>query len=135
MAQIAEIDENLFRNNLTPSEEALAVESRAELVKALELEAEVVAQFAPPPKKGAKGGGIGGVHGKAPASNRDLSAKTGRSKDAIRRSRNRAKELGTETLEAVKGTSLDKGVELDALVKHPVPSLFAITPQCSQQRP
>ncbi len=115
-AELASIDENLSRQNLSQADEALAVQRRAELVKALADEDDGGAN-APASKQSQRRQGTS--TGPNAASTRDLAAKTGRSKDSIRRAKTRAKELGTETLERVKDTSLDKGTELDALAKLP----------------
>ena len=87
--QLAEIDENIIRNNPSPAEHAMLTERRAQILKAL------------------------ADHDAA--SVRDQARRTGESKDKIHRSKKRG-ILG-DILNKVRGTSLDKGVELDALAK------------------
>ena len=99
---------------MTAAQEVLAVQRRDELILA---RAEGATE-----KPGPNGPGFGkggrGKKDKTPASVRDLAAKTSRSAKTIRRVQARA-ALGTETLEAVLGTNLDKPSELDALVAMP----------------
>lgn len=101
-AQLLEIDENLSRKELSPAEEAAQLKLRKELWDRM---AEA---------SGSKQTGRGKQ--KPGMSVREIAKKTGKSKDAIARGLKRAKEL-TSTLADVAGTSLDKGAELDALVK------------------
>lgn len=128
-AELIEIDENLCRSELTNSQRAKAVKRRKEIWEALhpvrqrfdsgfdalgtvegpmteEEEREQVAQVAPPVAK----------HGRAQDKGfaADTAQISGESKAAINRHLARAKALGDD-LDKVTGTSLDKGVELDAL--------------------
>ena len=66
-------------------------------------------------------GGNSGVLGSASASERDISAKTGISRTEVQRAEHRATALGAEAVRAINRTALDKGSELDALVKLPSP--------------
>ena len=128
-AELIEIDENLCRSELTNSQRAKAVKRRKEIWEALHPvrqrfdsgfdalgtvegpmteaeEREQVAQVAPPVAK----------HGRAQDKGfaADTAQISGESKAAINRHLARAKALGDD-LDKVTGTSLDKGVELDAL--------------------
>lgn len=130
-AELIEIDENLCRSELTNSQRAKAVKRRKEIWEALhpvrqrfdsvfdalgtvegpmteaeERENEQVGQVAPPVAK----------HGRAQekAFAADTAALTGEDKRTINRHLARAEALGDD-LDKVTGTSLDKGVELDAL--------------------
>ena len=50
----------------------------------------------------------------------DTAKKTGKPERTIRRAAKRGKDIGAETLTRIAGTSLDKGVELDALAALPL---------------
>ncbi|WP_293864852.1 hypothetical protein [uncultured Alsobacter sp.] len=52
---------------------------------------------------------------------REVSRRTGRSEQSVRRDAQRGKILGPALLDRVAGTSLDKGSKLDALAKLPEP--------------
>lgn len=104
-AELAEIDENLVRANLTPAQEAAAVSRRKEIYELLHPETK---------------------HG-AYSPNKDCNLQsfvsataeaTGKDKSTVSRAAARGAALGDD-LKAVEGTSLDKGVELDALAKKP----------------
>ena len=103
--ELAEIDENLIRCNLTPAQEAQAIARRKVIYEA--------------------------IHGKAHGGDRvsddwkqnektsfcsDTAASSGKSTRAIEIAAARGKALGDD-LNDIAGTSLDKGVELDALAK------------------
>jgi ParB/RepB/Spo0J family partition protein len=117
--ELARIDENLIRNNLGPSEHAKLTQRREEIIKALAA-SEEESEKAPmssvtqnvSSRKDTKGV-------RDAASVRDQAEKFGESREKIRRSRQRAKVLGTKILDKTQGTSLDKGVELDALIELP----------------
>jgi len=126
------VDENLCRSELTAAQRTKAVKRRKEIWEALhpvnaqrfnsvwdalgtvegpmteaeERENEQVGQIAPPVAK----------HGRAQekAFAADTAALTGEDKRTINRHLSRAEALGDD-LDKVTGTSLDKGVELDAL--------------------
>lgn len=101
-AELWEIDENLMRAELSPAEEAAHLKRRKEIWAALR------------PESGTNCSALSGRGNKNFAS--ETSEKAGRTKQDINRSIRRAEKLGDD-IERVKGTSLDKGVELDALVK------------------
>jgi ParB family chromosome partitioning protein len=101
-AQVLEIDENLSRKELTAAEEASQLKLRVALWEKIAA------------ASGKKLTGKGKTEAKM--STRELAKKTGKSKDTIARGLKRAKVLGDD-LDDVAGTSLDKGEELDALVK------------------
>lgn len=104
--EMREIDENLIRAELTASQRASAIRRRKGLWE--QRHGEQVAQAAPPVETR--------KHGRAQekAFAADTSERTGQDKATINRHVSRAEALGDD-LEAVTGTSLDKGVELDAL--------------------
>lgn len=129
-AELIEIDENLCRSELTASQRSKAVKRRREIWEALHpvekaqrvavldaalAEAELeVAQHAPPQDER--------KHGGARPQTKEFAAETatvtGESKSQINRHLARAEALGDD-LDKVAGTSLDKGVELDALKAMP----------------
>lgn len=102
-AELMEIDENLQRAEFTPAQRAAAIHRRKELWEAMH----------PPEKLTQVGsvskGGRGNIEFAA-----DVAAKTGHSKTDTNRHLARAESLGSDIHEVI-GTSLDKGVELDAL--------------------
>lgn len=105
-----EIDENLIRCNLTPAQEAAAVSRRKAIYEELHPET--------------KHGGDR-VSDKARSDQNDnlsfcseTSKATGKDKRSIERAAARGAALGDD-LSDITGTSLDKGVELDALAKTP----------------
>lgn len=113
-AELIEIDENLCRAELTASQRAQAIRRRKQIWEALHPAGIQVAQVGSPE--------IG--YGKPPAQEHGFATSTasvsGESKTAINRHLARAEAIGDD-LERVTGTSLDKGVELDALAKLPEP--------------
>ena len=108
--QLAEVDENLAGSKLTTAERALFTRRRKEIYEALH----------PETKNGVVGNGREKVrqNGEATPAERftaDTAKSTGQSERAVQRDAARG-ALGDELAE-LKGTSLDKGVELDALAK------------------
>jgi ParB-like chromosome segregation protein Spo0J len=106
-AELAMIDENLCRAELSPAEAAYQSDRRKEIYE----------QLHPETRRGAAGGH--GKHGSASDNlsfAEDAAAKTGRDKRTIYRDAARGAALG-EVLKDIVGTSLDKGVEIDALAK------------------
>ena len=109
-AELAEIDENLIRADLSPIERALHVARRKELYEKIHPETK---------QGGAKGAGRG--RGKLQGSLvenfvNDAAKKTGRGRSTIARD---AKRGNLDGIENAVGTSLDKGDEVDALLKLP----------------
>ena len=107
-AELVEIDENLCRSGLTASQRAQAIKRRKQIWEALHPQT-VSAQVEPKPQGG------------RPTEFASETAKvSGEAKSSINRHLARAEAIGDD-LERVTGTSLDKGVELDALAKLPEP--------------
>lgn len=106
--EIAEIDENLCRAELTEAEEAAHLKRRKELWEARQQRAagDKLAHVAP----------VSGGRG-----NKGFAAETatitGLSKSQTNRKIARAEKIAGDVLEEVKGTDLDKGVVLDTLKK------------------
>lgn len=113
-AELIEIDENLCRAELTASQRASAIKRRRQIWGALHPEEIQVGKVCPP--ESATG------YKQPPPQEKGFAASTaavsGESKRAINQHLARADALGDD-LERIKGTSLDKGVELDALAKLP----------------
>jgi N6-adenosine-specific RNA methylase IME4/uncharacterized ParB-like nuclease family protein len=105
-AQLAEIDENLVRADLSPAERALHISKRKELYEKVH----------PETKHGAVGRG-----GKSSQNENsfvaDAAKKTGKGRSTVARDVTRAKKV--VVLADIVGTSLDQGDELDALAKLP----------------
>ena len=115
-AELMEIDENLCRAELTASQRASAIKRRRQIWDALhpdEIQVEKV--FPPESATGYK---------QPPPQEKGFAASTaaaaGMTKQAINQHLARAEALGDD-LERIVGTSLDKGVELDALKAMPEP--------------
>ncbi|MHC2292970.1 ParB/RepB/Spo0J family partition protein [Bradyrhizobium barranii subsp. barranii] len=110
-AKLAEIDENLMRAELSPAERAMHVDRRKAIYEAIHGKAKANGANA-----ANKAMGNNATANLADAFTKDTADKTGQSDRSIRRDAARAKQLG-DGLKRVTGTSLDKGVELDALAK------------------
>ncbi len=106
-AELVEIDENLCRSELSPAQRAIAIKRRKQIWEALHPEG-VSEQIVPKP------------NGRPTEFASETAAISGQSKQDINRHLSRAEALGDD-LSAVAGTSLDKGVELDALKTLPEP--------------
>lgn len=107
--ELVEIDENLIRAELTPAQRAAAIKRRKQIWDALHPESNGTA--CPTTRVSARGR-IG--EGRPVEFAADTAKVSGESKRDINRHLARADALGDD-LAAVTGTSLDKGVELDAL--------------------
>ena len=107
-AELAEIDENLIRANLTPAQEASAIARRKSIYEAMH----------PETKHGGdrRSDQVGDLHTRSERFTSATADATGRDESAIRRAAARGRALGDE-LDGIAGTSLDKGAELDALAK------------------
>lgn len=107
--ELAELDENLMRENLSPAELAIALPRRKEIYETLY----------PETKQHVAGG-----HGKHKSASDNLSfaeqtaTAIGKNPKTVERAVNRGNALKMHLLD-IKGTSLDKGVELDALTALP----------------
>lgn len=104
--ELREIDENLCRAELTPAQRAYAIKRRKEIWEIRSGESGTTCSTLPKT-------GRGNTQFAA-----DTAEATGQSKQDINRHVSRAEALGDDLLE-VAGTSLDKGVELDALKAMP----------------
>ena len=112
---LIEIDENLKRNDLSPAERAKHTAERKKIYERNHPETM-------PTKKGGPGRGkqtrrqIGdesaGAHKSAERFTKDTAAKTGQSERTIQRDARRGE---TKRIEEIEGTSLDNGVEIDAV--------------------
>lgn len=128
-AELIEIDENLCRAELTASQRAQAIKRRKQIWEALHpvekrMRGSMVMESQFDRETGdatcasslSDGRKAGPQHEKRFAA--DTASVSGESKSQINRHLARAEAIG-EDLERVTGTSLDKGVELDALAKLP----------------
>ena len=113
-AELLEIDENLCRSELTASQRAQAIKRRKAIWEALHPGGKLeVGQIGPP-----QDAAHGGARPQRVEFANDTAKVTGESKRDVNRHLARAEALGDD-LDKVAGTSLDKGVELDALAKLP----------------
>lgn len=103
-AELMEIDENLCRAELSAAQRAKAIKRRREIWEAMRPESGRI-----PPTSGGRGNTSFAA---------ETSSASGESKRRVNEHLARAEALGDE-LDAVAGTSLDKGVELDALKSMP----------------
>lgn len=104
--ELIEIDENLCRSDLTTAQRSASVKRRKEIWEALHpADANTGQSVASIPKRG---------RGQPQQFAAETAALTGQSKASINQHLARADALGDDIKEVV-GTSLDKGVELDAL--------------------
>lgn len=109
-AELAEIDENLVRAELTPAERALHVGRRKELYEKAHGKAKARGANAANKKMGRDANAK-----MADAFTKDAAGKTGKSERSMQRDVTRAGKV--EVLAEIAGTSLDKGDEIDALAK------------------
>ena len=112
-AELAEIDENLIRNDLSPAERDIAIARRKGIYEALH----------PETKIGATGKGrskvrqVGEANAPVERFSKATAEATGQGERTIQRSVSRVESIGAGTLQRVIGTALDKGEEIDALGK------------------
>lgn len=110
-AEIRGIDENLIRRTLSDAERAAMIGRRKELYEIQHPEAAYEAR----PGRGGKCRQIGDNSEVADRFTKEVSKTTGKSERAVQRDATRAKAI--PRLPELVGTSLDKGVELDALAR------------------
>lgn len=117
-AQLAEIDENLCRSELTPTQEAEHLAKRKKVWEAIEATKLEVAQVAPLQVQPAKAkGSHGGPRPHDEGFAASTSAATGKDKSTINRAIRRASEVCQEARDLIRGTDLDSGSYLDRLAK------------------
>ena len=115
-AELMEIDENLARSELSPAEEAAHIRRRQELWEDIHGPAKAAGGYA----RAAKAGENVAAENFSIAFTAETAMASGKSDRAIRMAAQRGRELGPD-IHRIVGTSLDKGVEMDALVKLPEP--------------
>jgi ParB-like chromosome segregation protein Spo0J len=144
-AELAELDENLVRNDLSLAERAVAVARRKAIYEALHPETAHGATGKKRPKTQSRQVGdsngvddfaklptSSNVNGRRKETRRQLGDEsgalrftqataeaTGASERTIQREAERGEKIGEEVLRKVAGTSLDKGEELDGLARLP----------------
>jgi hypothetical protein len=114
-AELWEIDENICRASLTPAEEAAAMARRKELYL----------RAHPETAHGATGKGRSKAQSRKDCDSEqvadrftaDTAKKTGKAERSVQLSTKRGEGIGIENARKLARTSLDKGVELDALAK------------------
>lgn len=109
-AELMEIDENLARSELTAAEESAYILRRKAIWEEINSGGKNL------PTRSEKLSTLGPQHHKQFAS--EIAEITGESKRGVNQKIARARELGDD-IGRIVGTSLDKGVEMDALIKLP----------------
>ncbi len=112
-AELMEIDENLARSELTPAEEAAHIRRRQEIWEEMHGPAKAASGRA-----GAKAQGKEVQVNEISAFTTETAKNSGKSQRSIQIAAQRGRELGPD-IQRIVGTSLDKGVEMDALAKLP----------------
>jgi hypothetical protein len=114
-AELTEIDENLARAELSPAEEDLHIKRRKEVRELVQRRRTpfVKSNCTTNEKLRKDGRKKGEQHKKKFAT--ELAEVTGDASSGLRQKIARARELGSD-LHKVAGTSLDKGIEMDALI-------------------
>jgi hypothetical protein len=115
--ELAEIDENLTRNDPSPAEHALLTGRRREII--LELAAQDGTVLQSETASNQRKRRAGQETGPDIASLTDQANKTGENKSKVQRSRKRYETLGSSILAKVVNSSLDTGTQLDALTQVP----------------
>lgn len=120
-AELAEIDENLCRNELTPAERDLAIARRKAVYELLHPETVHGATGRGRPKTDANRVANDGDSIAPPAERftKATSSDVGLAERTIQRAVSRVESLGSETVAKIVGSSLDRGDEMDALAKLP----------------
>lgn len=113
-AELMEIDENLARSELSPAEEAAHIRRRQELWEDINGPAKAAGARA----ANASMGRGDATENYSVAFTTDTAATSGKTDRAIRMAAARGRVLGSD-IHRIVGTSLDKGVEMDALIKLP----------------
>ena len=111
------IDENLMRKKLSTAETSMSWGRRTEIKKKKAERDGTLSQNATASMQVMRAAGQETGHDVG--SVRDQAQQTGESKDKIHRSVKRYNDLGPAVLKSIVGTSLDAGVELDALAQLP----------------
>jgi N6-adenosine-specific RNA methylase IME4 len=112
-AQLAEIDENLIREDLSAAERAELTARR----KALYLAKHPETGHGKAPGAGKGKGKVDRKESKVDSFVDSTSKKAGRSKTRVREDVRRGEKVAQEVLDEVKGTNLDTGTNLDALTR------------------
>lgn len=108
--ELRSIDESLCRREISPAERAWLTARRKEIYE----------QLHPETKRGTAGGKARqGKKADVPSFVEDHGAATGQAPRTISKHQRRGAALGEETLRKLRGTSLDAGPELDALLELP----------------
>ena len=115
-AKLMELDENLFRAELSHAERADHIARRQEVFERIHGPAKARGAAAANEAMGREHDASAKL---ADAFTTDTAKATGMSERAVQRDAQRGKAIGAGSLAKIAGTSLDKGAELDALAKLP----------------
>lgn len=116
-AELAEIDENLIRNEYSPAERAIAIARRKSIYEALHPETAHGGARKASRKVCDLNEGDKTPEKPADRFTKATAERTGQSERTVQQDAKRGEVVGPETLQRVIGTSLDKGEEIDALAK------------------
>ncbi len=121
-AELMEIDENLARSELSPAEEAAHIARRKAIYEELNPETKHGGNQAPSGKF---------FHTDKASFVQETASASGKTDRAIRMAAARGRELGPD-IQRIVGTSLDKGVEMDALMSLPAEKREHLISQAEQ---
>lgn len=124
-AMLAEIDENLIRNELSPAERAQHVAKRKEIYEAIHGKSKAIGARAAHAALG-RGQKDANAESASASFTKDTAAKTGQSARKVQVDAKRGSGIAAAALAKLVGTSLDKGEELDALAQLPAASQNAL---------
>lgn len=114
-AELAEIDENLIRNEYSPAERAIAIARRKLIYEELHPETKPTSEGGEGRHKATRR--QAGDESVPERFTKSTAEATGKSERAVQRDAQRGEVVGADILQRVIGTSLDKGEEIDALAK------------------
>src|SRR5260370_41792206 len=123
-AELVEIDENLIRSELTEAQWAICLSRRQQIYEALYGPAKAIGAHAANAAMGRCASAK-----RASAFTADAAKLTGKSRRTIQRATQRASNLGQSVMEAIVGTALDRGSELDSLCALPPEERQALVEQ------
>jgi ParB-like chromosome segregation protein Spo0J len=123
-AELVEIDENLIRSELTEAQWAICLSRRQQIYEELYGPAKAIGAHAANAAMGRRANAK-----MASAFTADAARLTGKSRRTIQRATQRASKLGPNVMEAIVGTALDRGSELDSLCELPPEERQALVEQ------
>lgn len=116
-AELAEIDENLVRNELSPAVRSIVTARRKAIYEALHPETAAGGDRRSSRQPGDLKPDDGGKPAKPERFSRATAEAIGASERTVQRDASRGEALGPDVLSRVAGTALDSGEQIDALIK------------------